>query len=640
MDNNNAIKIPHYSLDSVKVRPYDRTSKIFHEDPGIGHFDGRSDFALLRNQLGLGVLISLSSQDDKPYARRCQMAMTLIDTDADAAIWSGMVSHRFAPATDKADIRLDIPLPYLHTIPTHTYCLRADDRPTGACLYRKTLRFYDLPQLKALPTKWFSPVTAYLSPSDEWVEVSFFMELCCQALKPRLPELEIWLHLPDGSVHKLFASPREGEDGLYEVAHSVKCEWLPEGIAFAELRCMGHAVTGFLFDSSTLGDGIRRFGIDQMHTFPDYTPERAISQYARVLRRGDREMEKAAPAVETDPGESQDEFARMLDEFIASNLTPSDDSPTDEEADSDDNEAQAGAPADENMPQEPSQSPMEMLDRLTGLADVKRKVAEYADFARFTRMRQDAGLPMMSLPLHCLFFGSPGTGKTTVAKIIGMLLKEAGILSSGHVVVRERATLLGQNYNSEAEKTLEAIEEANGGILFIDEAYQLHQPKDPRDPGRFVIETLMTTLADESRRDWMLIMAGYPEPTRQMLDMNPGLASRIPASNHYHFDDFSPEELMEIALNYLTANSFTLSPEADTSLREVIAEDYANRPENFGNGRYVMNLLQTRVIQAAASRIVKLAEASPEILSRIEACDIPAPEFVKRRARPTLGFRA
>lgn len=150
----------------------------------------------------------------------------------------------------------------------------------------------------------------------------------------------------------------------------------------------------------------------------------------------------------------------------------------------------------------------------------------------------------------------------------------------------------------------------------------------------------MTTLADESRRDWMLIMAGYPEPTRQMLDMNPGLASRIPASNHYHFDDFSPEELMEIALNYLTANSFTLSPEADTSLREVIAEDYANRPENFGNGRYVMNLLQTRVIQAAASRIVKLAEASPEILSRIEACDIPAPEFVKRRARPTLGFRA
>lgn len=634
---NNTLNIPLYTLDSVKVRPYDRTSKIFCKDPGSEHFDDRSDFALLRNQLGLGVLLAISNLnigDDKPKGLRCSMAVTLIDTDADSAIWSGMVNHRFAPGTGKADIRLDVPLPYLHTIPTHTYCVRIDDRASGTSLYRKTLRFYDLPQIKALPTKWFLPVTGYISPSDDRVEVSFHMELSCNAIESRLPELEIWLHLPDGNVHKMFANPIEQEYGKYEAARCVKQESLPAGIAFAELRCMGHAVTGFLFDCSTIDKGMQCFGVNHMHTFPDYTPERAMSKYALISQIGLPEEARHASKGEKAVEDEADVFERLLEEFINNNSADSEQ----EEEDASDTPHIYGNPSESQPAKETS--PMEMLDRLTGLADVKRKVAEYADLARFTRLRQDAGLPMVAPPLHCMFSGSPGTGKTTVAKIMGMLLKDAGILSSGHVVVKERATLLGQNYNSESEKTLEAIEEAKGGILFIDEAYQLHQPKDPRDPGKFVIETLMTALADESRRDWMLILAGYPEPTRRLLDMNPGLASRIPISNHYNFDDFSPDELMEIAVNYLTANSFTLSSEADTALREVIAEDYANRPDNFGNGRYVINLLQTRVIQSAASRIVKLGETTPEILSRIEAADIPAPEFEKRARQHTLGFRA
>ena len=627
MDNNYTDRLD-YSLDHVKVRPYDRSSKIFYEDPGTEHFDDRSDFALLRNQLGLGVLLTISNLN-KPKGHRCSMAVTLIDTDADSAIWSGMVNHRFAPGSEKADIRVDIPLPYLHTIPTHTYCVRVDDRATGDSLNRKALRFYDLPQIKVLPTKWVLPLTGHISPFDEWVEVSFSVGLSCKAVEPRLPEVEIWLHLPDGNINKMFAKLEEEENGRYEVSRYVKRGVLPEGIAFAELRCMGHAVTGFLFDCSVLDKGMQSFGIDQMHTFQNYTPERAKSKHADIFRIGSTEESQHMQAEEKTADNDNEEFTRLLDEFISSNLADSD-----EVSDSVSTKHPA-LPANEISP-----SPMEMLDRLTGLADVKRKVAEYADLAHFTRLRQEAGLPMVAPPLHCMFFGSPGTGKTTVAKIMGTILKDAGILSSGHVVVKERATLLGQNYNSEAEKTLEAIEEAKGGILFIDEAYQLHQPKDPRDPGKFVIETLMTALADESRRDWMLILAGYPEPTRRLLDMNPGLASRIPISNHYNFDDFSPDELMEIAVNYLTANSFTLSSEADTALRGVIAEDYVNRPDNFGNGRYVINLLQTRVIQSAASRIVKLGETTPEILSRIEASDIPAPEFEKRARQHTLGFRA
>lgn len=117
--------------------------------------------------------------------------------------------------------------------------------------------------------------------------------------------------------------------------------------------------------------------------------------------------------------------------------------------------------------------------------------------------------------------------------MMGMILHRAGVLSKGHVVVRERATLLGQNYNSEAENTIAAIKEAQGGILLIDEAYQLYQPNDPRDPGKFVIDTLLTALADETNRDWMLVLAGYLDDMKRMFDMNPGFKSRIPESNIY-----------------------------------------------------------------------------------------------------------
>lgn len=170
-----------------------------------------------------------------------------------------------------------------------------------------------------------------------------------------------------------------------------------------------------------------------------------------------------------------------------------------------------------------------------------------------------------------MFLGSPGTGKSTVAKMMGVMLHRAGVQSKGHVVVRERATLLEQNYNSEAEKTMEAIEAAQGGILFIDEAYQLCQPNDPRDPGKFVIETLLTALADDSNHDWMLVLAGYSDQMKRMFDMNPGFKSRIPDSNIYVFDDFTESELMEIAEKYLERNNYTLSDE--TALTEIQAAD-------------------------------------------------------------------
>ncbi|MDE6270514.1 MAG: AAA family ATPase, partial [Muribaculaceae bacterium] len=132
------------------------------------------------------------------------------------------------------------------------------------------------------------------------------------------------------------------------------------------------------------------------------------------------------------------------------------------------------------------------LESLTGLKAVKDKLAVYERVVRFNRLRADHNLPTSPTPLHAMFLGSPGTGKTTVAKMMGEMLRDAGVLSRGHVVVRERSNLIGIHYNSEGENTLKAIEEAQGGILLIDEAYHLYQPQDARDPGKCVIETLRT----------------------------------------------------------------------------------------------------------------------------------------------------
>lgn len=277
---------------------------------------------------------------------------------------------------------------------------------------------------------------------------------------------------------------------------------------------------------------------------------------------------------------------------------------------------------------------------LTGLKNVKEKLATYEKVVRFNKMRRDNDLSSTMLPLHAMFLGSPGTGKTTVAKNIGQMLRRAGILSKGHVVERQRANLLGQNYSMEETNTLDAIKEAQGGILFIDEAYQLYQPADPRDPGRLVIETLMTALADESRRDWMLILAGYPDEMRRMFDMNPGLRSRIPDSNIYIFDDFTEGELMEIAENYLRRNNYRLSAEAQKALAHRFAVDYKQRDKQFGNARYVINIIQTEILPAMAARVVAEDSVSKETLQVIQASDIPAPSKRLNASRPCIGFHA
>ncbi|MCH5228970.1 MAG: AAA family ATPase [Muribaculaceae bacterium] len=444
-----------------------------------------------------------------------------------------------------------------------------------------------------------------------------------------LPEVKIKLHFPEyDRIQELYTEPIifNKDDKRYYVEFPFFNNNENKGVYYAEISCMDQKIGGFVF--RTYGRQIQgQWTDDGIFCFDEYTQLDAQHMFERLMKI---EENREDSDFKTDYDSSQNKWDKTFIDFMTS-LNGNDEN--DEEIEEKENE--------ENEENEEDKEPESLeltLEEMTGLYQVKEKLNLYEKVIRFNKKRMEQGLPVYRLPLHSMFMGSPGTGKTTVAKLIGNMLKDLGFLSSGHVVVRERSTLTGTTYGSEEEKTRKAIEEAQGGILFIDEAYQLYQPKDPRDPGKFVIETLLTALSDPEMNDWMLILAGYPEEMKRMFDMNPGFKSRIPESNIYLFEDFSEEELMDIAENYFAKYKFTLSNEARASLQERLKSDYEHREKNFGNARHVMNLIQTEIFPAMARRVSEKGTWDLTSLTKIEATDVPKSIFNKKEERKRIGF--
>lgn len=267
---------------------------------------------------------------------------------------------------------------------------------------------------------------------------------------------------------------------------------------------------------------------------------------------------------------------------------------------------------------------IQKLKSLVGLDDIKKKILDHTALVKLNSIRAAKGLHNRMPPMHMVFTGNPGTGKTTIAKYIGEIYHSIGVLSSGHVVVTERSKLIGEWIGDAEKKTLEAISSASGGVLFIDEAYNLFVGghSDTKDYGKRVIETLLTYLGSDDT-DMIVILAGYTGEMNRMLKVNPGMKSRFPYV--FKFEDYTPEQLMMIGKMVLEKENFTLTEDAEEKLTKYVIYACDHKDEHFGNGRFITRLITTQIIPALSHRLLNKSadEISLEEMTTIEACDIP-----------------
>ena len=258
------------------------------------------------------------------------------------------------------------------------------------------------------------------------------------------------------------------------------------------------------------------------------------------------------------------------------------------------------------------------LTALVGLHRVKTDVAQLVNFLKVQQMREAKGMAVQPLSRHLVFYGNPGTGKTTVARLLSQIYKSLGILSKGHLVETDRAGLVAGYVGQTALKVREVVSEAIGGVLFIDEAYTLSTGGD-NDFGREAIDTLLKMMED-NRDDLIVVVAGYTDKMSAFLQTNPGLRSRF--NKYLEFEDYTPEQLVEIFELFCKNGGYKLASSTHDDLIRLFSVLYETRDDTFGNGRLARNLYEM-TINNQANRIVMLPNVNDEILSAIEEKDIP-----------------
>lgn len=283
----------------------------------------------------------------------------------------------------------------------------------------------------------------------------------------------------------------------------------------------------------------------------------------------------------------------------------------------------------------PLANPRGELDKLIGCADIKRRMDELVALTRYNKMMREMfpDSKQHEVSLHSVFLGRPGTGKTTVAKIFGSLLRQAGALSKGHVVVCDRSTFIGKYFGDEERVVRQVLDKARGGVLMIDEAYLFNQ-EDSRDPGKIAIQQLLGLLADESQRDIAVLLCGYKEPMQKLLDMNPGLQSRFP--NKFEFNDFSVNELLEITKCRIKEYNYQFTNEAWEKYGQLLEQAYQNRdPQTWGNARFVANQLDQIYIRHAMRCVQEHFTDKSQLLTITPEDIVP---FEAPRPKVKIGF--
>lgn len=271
-----------------------------------------------------------------------------------------------------------------------------------------------------------------------------------------------------------------------------------------------------------------------------------------------------------------------------------------------------------NSPIVESANPLEELNTLIGLKDVKQEVSAMADFVKIQQIRQKKGMKPVRMSYHCVFTGNPGTGKTTVARILAAIYSYFGILKKGHLVETDRSGLVAEYVGQTAVKTNKIIDSALDGVLFIDEAYSLVQGGG-NDYGQEAISTLLKRMEDDRDR-LIVVLAGYSEDMKRFIDSNPGLQSRF--NRYIHFADYTADELQQIFMLNVEKNQYTLDDEGKALLSEILGFAVEHKGKNFGNGRYVRNLFE-KTIQNQAIRLSAKPNITAEELSLLKAEDLP-----------------
>ncbi len=374
---------------------------------------------------------------------------------------------------------------------------------------------------------------------------------------------------------------------------------------------------------------------------------------AAVNETPQMEEEEEEPVKEEEPND--EEFERLLKEFINHEFeeggetpkdddTPENDEPTSEESEDDTPEdivlsdgeiEQNGNISVKVEILRPIANPREELDKLVGCSDIKRRMDELVALTSYNKMMREM-FPenkQHEVSLHSVFLGRPGTGKTTVCKIFGSLLRKAGALSKGHVVVCDRGTFIGTLWGDEERSMRQVLEIAKGGVLMIDEAYLLNG-SNANDPGKMVIQLLMNVLADETQRDIAIVLCGYKEPMKKLLDLNPGLQSRFP--NKFEFPDFTIDELLEITKRRVEDYHYTFTTEAWKKYVSILSAAYQSRdPQTWGNARFIGNQLERIYIQHASRCVKQQSSGKSELLS-LTPEDIVSIEVPRQKTK--IGF--
>ena len=273
----------------------------------------------------------------------------------------------------------------------------------------------------------------------------------------------------------------------------------------------------------------------------------------------------------------------------------------------------------------PMENPQEMFYQLVGFEEIRKQIETLTLMSKYTRRRRSLNPLAKEHPitLHATFTGNPGTGKSTVCKLYGALLRDAGVLRFGHVVVVDRSSFIGNCWGDEEKSVRALLQLARGGVLMVDEAYQLLGSGHPTDPGRLVLPLMMNQLADPEWKDVAVVLCGYPKPMNKLLAQNPGLDSRFP--NHFDFRDFDLKTLERITLKNVGAYGYTFTREAWAKYRWFLGEAYEHRDHKWANARFVTNWLE-RIYMWHGVRCERLNTNDPAVLCALTADDVREPE--------------